>query len=123
MKYLIVRNAYQRLRARLRGERIALERGHLAAVSFLPVDLRCIDRYYYCKASGGRAVQTTISTKYQIVIPSEVRKRLRLKPRQKLTVLEKGGVLYLIPEGPLTDLRGVAPMVPAEGFRDKEDRY
>lgn len=68
-------------------------------------------------------MQTTISTKYQIVIPSEVRKRLRLKPRQKLTVLEKGGVLYLIPEGPLKDLRGVAPMVPAEGFRDKEDRY
>jgi len=68
-------------------------------------------------------VQTTISTKYQIVIPSEVRKRLRLKPRQKLTVLEKGGVLYLIPEGPLKDLRGVAPMAPAEGFRDKEDRH
>jgi AbrB family looped-hinge helix DNA binding protein len=74
------------------------------------------------KRQGG-AVQTTISTKYQIVIPSEVRKRLRLKPRQKLTVLEKGGVLYLIPEGPLKDLRGVAPMVPAEGFREKEDRY
>jgi AbrB family looped-hinge helix DNA binding protein len=68
-------------------------------------------------------LQTTISTKYQIVIPSEVRKRLRLKPRQKLTVLEKGGVLYLIPEGPLTDLRGVAPPVPAEGYRDKDDRY
>jgi AbrB family looped-hinge helix DNA binding protein len=68
-------------------------------------------------------VQTTISTKYQIVIPSEVRKRLRLKPRQKLTVLEKGGVLYLIPEGPLKDLRGIVPMVPAEGFREKEDRY
>jgi len=68
-------------------------------------------------------MQATISTKYQIVIPSEVRERLRLKPRQKLTVLEKGGVLYLIPEGPLKDLRGVAPMVPAEGFREKEDRY
>jgi AbrB family looped-hinge helix DNA binding protein len=68
-------------------------------------------------------MQATISTKYQIVIPSEVRVRLRLKPRQKLTVLEKGGVLYLIPEGLLTDLRGVAPMVPAEGFREKEDRY
>jgi AbrB family looped-hinge helix DNA binding protein len=90
---------------------------------FLSVDLRLADRYYYCKASGGHVVQTTISTKYQIVIPSEVRKRLRLKPRQKLIVLEKGGVLYLIPEGPLTDLRGVAPMVPVGGFREKEDRY
>ncbi len=68
-------------------------------------------------------MQTTISTKYQIVIPSEVRKRLRLEPRQKLTVLEKGGVLYLIPEGRLKDLRGVAPTVPADRFREKEDRY
>ncbi len=54
-------------------------------------------------------MQATISTKYQIVIPSEIRKRLRLKPRQKLTVLEKGGVLYLVPEGPLKNLREVAP--------------
>ena len=68
-------------------------------------------------------MQTTISTKYQIVIPGEVRKRLRLKPHQKLTVLEKGGVLYLIPEGPLKDLRGIAPKVRAEGYREKEDRY
>ena len=67
-------------------------------------------------------MQTTISSKYQIVIPSEVRKRLRLKPRQKLTVLEKGGVLYLIPQGALGDLRGIAPATPVEGYRDKEDR-
>lgn len=68
-------------------------------------------------------MQTTISSKYQIVIPSEVRKRLRLKPRQKLTVLEKGGILYLIPQGPLKDLRGIAPLTPAEGYRDQEDRF
>ncbi|GAB4235925.1 MAG: hypothetical protein OHK0028_12640 [Deltaproteobacteria bacterium] len=68
-------------------------------------------------------MQATISTKYQIVIPANVRKRLRLMPRQKLTVLEKGGVLYLIPEGPLKDLRGIAPKVRAEGYREKEDRY
>ena len=83
--------------------------------------VRSIDTIVVKRQEG--PVQTTISTKYQIVIPSEVRKRLRLKPRQKLTVLEKGGVLYLIPEVPLKDLRGVAPMVSAEGFRDKEDRY
>lgn len=68
-------------------------------------------------------MQATISTKYQIVIPSEVRKRLRLKPQQKLTVLEKGGVLYLVPQGPLKELRGIAPKVPGGRFRDKEDRY
>ena len=68
-------------------------------------------------------MQATISTKYQIVIPGEVRKRLRLKPRQKLTVLEKGGVIYLIPEGPLKDLRGIAPMVPVDRVREKDDRY
>ncbi len=38
-------------------------------------------------------MQTTISSKYQVVIPKPVRKRLGLQPKQKLTVLEKDGML------------------------------
>jgi AbrB family looped-hinge helix DNA binding protein len=33
----------------------------------------------------------TLSTKYQLVIPREVRERLELEPGAKLTVIEKGG--------------------------------
>lgn len=67
-------------------------------------------------------METTISTKYQVVIPSEVRKRLSLKPRQKMTVIEKGGVVVLVPVRPLVTLRGVVPRVPVEGYRDRKDR-
>ena len=48
----------------------------------------------------------TISPKYQVVIPSEVRERLRLKPGQKVAVLEKDGVVHLIPIRPLKELKG-----------------
>lgn len=45
----------------------------------------------------------TISPKFQIVIPKEVRDKLQLVPRQRLQVLEKGGVITLVPDVPLTD--------------------
>ena len=50
----------------------------------------------------------TLSTKYQLVVPRAVRERLRLRPGMKLIVLEKGGVLYLVPERPMRALRGLA---------------
>ena len=64
----------------------------------------------------------TLSTKYQLVIPREVRERLDLEPGAKLTVIEKGGVLYLIPERPLAELRGVARGTRRKGLREKQDR-
>ena len=40
-------------------------------------------------------MQTTISIKFQVVIPKAARKRLNLRPQQKLTVIEKDGLLIL----------------------------
>jgi len=34
-------------------------------------------------------MQTTLSSKYQVVIPKPARERLHLRPEQKLTVIEK----------------------------------
>lgn len=64
----------------------------------------------------------TLSTKYQLVIPREVRDRLELEPGTKLTVIEKGGILYLVPERPLEELRGVARGARRKGLREKKDR-
>ena len=64
----------------------------------------------------------TLSTKYQLVIPREVRERLDLEPGAKLTVIEKGGVLYLVPERPLAELRGVARGTRRKGLREKKER-
>lgn len=50
---------------------------------------------------------TTISPKFQIVIPKDVREKLRLHPQQRLQVVEKGGVITLIPEVPFQNLKGM----------------
>ena len=68
-------------------------------------------------------METTISSKYQVVIPKEARKRLQLKPQQKLMVIEKGGILFLIPQRSIETLRGIVPGVKVEGYRQKKDRF
>jgi AbrB family looped-hinge helix DNA binding protein len=65
---------------------------------------------------------TTISPKYQIVIPKEVRDKLHLSPRQRLQVVEKGGVITLVPEVPLKSLKGVLKGMSKTDLREKKDR-
>lgn len=62
---------------------------------------------------------TTISTKFQIVIPKEVRDKLHLSPRQRLHVLEKGGVIILLPEVRLKLLKGALKGMSRIGIREK----
>jgi AbrB family looped-hinge helix DNA binding protein len=50
---------------------------------------------------------STISPKYQIVIPLAVRKALKLKPGQKVVVTEKEGKIELTPVRQLSELEGV----------------
>ena len=40
----------------------------------------------------------------------------------RITVLDKGGVIFLIPERPLATYRGIARGVSARGLREKKDR-
>jgi AbrB family looped-hinge helix DNA binding protein len=61
---------------------------------------------------------TTISPKFQVVIPKEVREKLHLKSGQKMTVVTKGGMVYLIPERPIASFKGMS----AAGLREDEDR-
>ena len=65
----------------------------------------------------------TLSTKYQLVIPRDVRQRLELEPGAKLTVVEKGGILYLVPERPIEEMRGIARGTRTKGLRTKKDRH
>lgn len=48
----------------------------------------------------------TISPKFQVVIPRNVRDSLHLRPGQRLQILEYAGRLELIPERKITDLKG-----------------
>jgi AbrB family looped-hinge helix DNA binding protein len=68
-------------------------------------------------------MQTTISSKYQVVIPKLAREHLGLKPKQKLTVIEKDKMLILIPQYSLEDLRGIAVGAKTNDYREKKDRF
>ncbi|MFP4034811.1 MAG: AbrB/MazE/SpoVT family DNA-binding domain-containing protein [Desulfovermiculus sp.] len=68
-------------------------------------------------------METTISSKYQVVIPKALRERLHLRPQQKLTVLEKDGMLILVPQVNIKTLRGIARGANIADYRDKKDRY
>ncbi|MBW2107567.1 MAG: AbrB/MazE/SpoVT family DNA-binding domain-containing protein [Deltaproteobacteria bacterium] len=68
-------------------------------------------------------MQTTISSKYQVVIPKAVRERLNLKPKQKMTVIEKDRMLVLIPHTSLEELRGIAAGADTDNCREKTDRF
>ncbi len=63
----------------------------------------------------------TISSKYQVVIPKEIRERLNLKPGQKLRPIVYGDRIELIPVRPVKEmrgfLRGIDTDVPRDGDR------
>jgi AbrB family looped-hinge helix DNA binding protein len=65
----------------------------------------------------------TLSSKYQLVLPRGARERLQLRPGMRITVLDKGGVIFLIPERPLKTYRGIARGASPRGLREKKDRH
>lgn len=64
----------------------------------------------------------TISSKYQLVLPRGARERLGLRPGMKLTVVDKGGVIFLVRERAMRAYRGVARGASGRGLREKKDR-
>ncbi len=48
----------------------------------------------------------TVSPKYQIVIPKKIRESLELKPGQKMRVIEYDRRIELIPDRPISELKG-----------------
>ena len=63
----------------------------------------------------------TVSPKYQVVIPKEVRESLKLQPGQKMQVVEYAGRIELIPERDIKELRGFLKGIHTE-FKREEDR-
>jgi len=64
----------------------------------------------------------TVSSKFQVVIPEDVRMKLKLEAGQKVVVIEKDGVVHLIPLRPIKSTRGFAKGVVTGEIRDEQDR-
>lgn len=65
---------------------------------------------------------TSVSTKYQVVIPKEVRERMEIRPGQKFVVWEKAGVIYLVPALKFDELEGWLRGMDIAGVREESDR-
>jgi AbrB family looped-hinge helix DNA binding protein len=63
-----------------------------------------------------------LTCRHQIILPRKVRERLALVPGAKLTVLDKGGVIYLVPQKPIRAKRGIARGTNPHGLREKSGR-
>ena len=50
---------------------------------------------------------STVSSKYQIVIPKELRKQLNIKPGQKVVLENKSGKIIVDPSSPVDQLYGI----------------
>ena len=66
--------------------------------------------------------QTIVSKDYQVEIPEEVRREVSLVTGQKVHVFAKNGVITLVPDRPLSTLRGFLKGMNIEGVREKKDR-
>lgn len=66
--------------------------------------------------------RAVISPKFQIVIPKEIRERMDLRPGQVVSLIDRGGLITLVPQRPIAELRGIAKGVSYAGYRDEADR-
>jgi AbrB family looped-hinge helix DNA binding protein len=63
-----------------------------------------------------------VSSKFQVVIPLSLRKALGIKPGEKMVMLEKGGLLYMIRIDDIKKARGRAKGVTTKGLREERER-
>ncbi len=66
--------------------------------------------------------KVTISPKFQIVVPREIREKLRLRPGQQITLIERDGIITAIPDQPLEKFRGVLKGMSRTELREKKER-
>jgi len=62
----------------------------------------------------------TVSPKYQVVIPKQIRETLRLRPGQKMRVIEYDGRIELIPDRDISELRGFLKGIDTRIEREKD---
>ncbi|MFZ5773664.1 MAG: AbrB/MazE/SpoVT family DNA-binding domain-containing protein [Thermodesulfobacteriota bacterium] len=62
----------------------------------------------------------TVSPKFQVVIPRNVRDSLHLRPGQKMQVVVYEGRIELIPDRDISELRGFLKGINTEFVREKD---
>jgi bifunctional DNA-binding transcriptional regulator/antitoxin component of YhaV-PrlF toxin-antitoxin module len=63
----------------------------------------------------------TITEGHTAIVPKEVLDAVKLKPGQRLVAVIKHGQILLVPVRPIEELRGFAPGVNLDDYRDEEE--
>ena len=62
-----------------------------------------------------------VSSKYQVVIPSEVRKQFGIKPGQHIAFIPYKNILHVVIVPPIDQARGILKGMNTDGYREEED--
>ena len=65
----------------------------------------------------------TVSSKYQVVIPRDIRRRLRIKPGHKVQVMLYDDRIEYVPVRPMKEMRGYLRGIDTAVDRDEDDRF
>jgi AbrB family looped-hinge helix DNA binding protein len=65
-------------------------------------------------------VTVTVSPKFQVVIPKEIRERLNIVPGQKVHAVDYEGRIELVLERPIREMRGFARGIDTTINREQE---
>jgi AbrB family looped-hinge helix DNA binding protein len=68
-------------------------------------------------------VVVKLSPKFQVVIPRDAREKLDLKPGQKIMVIEKDGILHLIPQKPTKEMKSFVKGIDTQKIRSEKVRF
>ena len=63
----------------------------------------------------------TISSKYQVVIPREIREQFNLKPGQKIMFIPYNNTLRVVLVRPIKEARGMLKGMNTDGIREEID--
>jgi AbrB family looped-hinge helix DNA binding protein len=64
--------------------------------------------------------QLTVSQKYQVVIPLEIREAMGIKPGEKVQVFQYGDRIEFVPIRTMSEMRGFLPGIETEVEREEE---
>ena len=64
----------------------------------------------------------TVSSKYQVALPKEVREAMHIQPGQQFEIIPMGSVIQFVPKTSIKQLRGIARGANPTKYRDRKDR-
>jgi AbrB family looped-hinge helix DNA binding protein len=66
--------------------------------------------------------RVVLSSKYQIVIPLDIRKRLHLSAGQGILLVPHGNTVHLVADRDISEMQGAFPSISTDGFREETER-